>query len=389
MDLLLKHLGKHEIGEYVDEIVRTHVRSPHIRGSSPFEFSNGLHNNLDKMNLGSNSIDQPHTRLPATRDLYFNLSDRFQPANVNFTLDYQPLRRNYPPNQVREDVAPQRYRPRVIGNWGRDQDRQVRQPQRDVTKKVKVSAPEFDGIMDPNTFFDWLVAIEEYFDWYEMIDSEWVRFAKMKLTNSAKMYWQNVLQDMLRLGEPPITQWVVMKAKLQKKYIPLSYKSQLFSNMINLKQMTLSVAEYSTKFEEAKLRCSEFHAENQFAICTHFVNGLKFDIQMMVKLHAPHTVDDAYQKALEVEKFNRPSSSAHTSQSKLQSMSSDGNTMPNNFRSQESSLLNSLPVASPIESMTSNSSIVYHKCHHKGHIESRCPQRALTLDVKQNSLEDE
>ena len=72
-------------------------------------------------------------------------------------------------------------------------------------KKVKVSAPEFDGRMEPNVFSDWLVAIEEYFDWYEMIDSERVRFAKMKLTNSAKMYWKNVLQDMLRLGEPLIT----------------------------------------------------------------------------------------------------------------------------------------------------------------------------------------
>ena len=42
--------------------------------------------------------------------------------------------------------------------------------------------------MDPNAFFDWLVAIEEYFDWYEMIDSEWIQFAEMKLTNSVKMY---------------------------------------------------------------------------------------------------------------------------------------------------------------------------------------------------------
>ena len=107
-----------------------------------------------------------------------------------------------------------------------------------------------------------------------------------------------------------------MKAKLQEKYIPPSYKSQLFSTMINLKQMTLSVAEYSAKFEEPKLRCSEFHAEDQFSICTRFVNGLRFDIQMMVKLHAPHTIEDAYQKALEVEKFNRPSSFAHTGQSK-------------------------------------------------------------------------
>ena len=145
-----------------------------------------------------------------------------------------------------------------------------------------------------------------------MIDSKWIRFTKMKLTNSAKMYWQNVLQDMIRLGEPPITQWVVMKAKLQEKYIPPSYKSQLFSNMINLKQMTLSVAEYSAKFEEARLKCSKFHVEDQFAVCIRFVNGLRFYIQKMVKLHAPNIVEDAYKKALEVEKFNRPSSFEHT-----------------------------------------------------------------------------
>ena len=80
--------------------------------------------------------------------------------------------------------------------------------------------------------------------------------------------------------------------------------------------MTLNVAEYSTKFVEARLRCSEFHAEDQFSVCTRFINGLRFDIQRMVKLHAPHTVEDAYQKALEVENFNKPSSFAHTSQSK-------------------------------------------------------------------------
>ena len=121
-------MGKHEIGEYVDETVRTHIGSPHIRGSSLFEFTNGLHDNLGKMNLGGNSIAQPHTRLPTIGDLQFNLGDMFQLTNVNFPLDYHPPRQNYPPNQVREDVAPLRYQPRVLGNWGRDQDRQVRQP---------------------------------------------------------------------------------------------------------------------------------------------------------------------------------------------------------------------------------------------------------------------
>ena len=153
--------------------------------------------------------------------------------------------------------------------------------------------------------------------------------------------------------------------------------------------MTLRVVEYSAKFEEPKLRCSEFHAEDQFVVCTRFINGLRFDIQMMVKLHAPHTVDDAYKKALKVEKFNRPSSFAHTDQSKSQSMPSNGNTRPKTIWSQESSLRNSLPVVSPIESKASNSSIICHKCHHRSHITSRCPQRALALDVEQSNLEDE
>ena len=109
----------------------------------------------------------------------------------------------------------------------------------------------------------------------------------------------------------------------------------------------------------------------------------------MVKLYVPHTVEDAYQKALKVEKFNRSSSFAHTGQSKSQSMSSNGNIRPNNTSSKESSLRNSLPVASLIESKASNSLIVCYKCHHKGHIASHCPQRALTLDVEQSSLEDE
>ena len=70
-------------------------------------------------------------------------------------------------------------------------------------------------------------------------------------------------------------------------------------------------------------------------------------------------------------------------------MPSNGNTKPNTIRSHESSLCNSLHFASPIESKASNSSIVCHKCHHKIHIASRCPQRALTLDVEQSNLEDE
>ena len=64
-------------------------------------------------------------------------------------------------------------------------------------------------------------------------------------------------------------------------------------------------------------------------------------------------------------------------------------TTPNNIRRKEYSLRNFLPVASLIQFKASSSLIVCHKCHHKGHIASHCPQRTLALDVEHSSLEDE
>lgn len=45
---------------------------------------------------------------------------------------------------------------------------------------------------------------EEYFDWYDMTDERQVRFAKMKLVKLAKVWWNNVETDLIRLGRPPI-----------------------------------------------------------------------------------------------------------------------------------------------------------------------------------------
>ena len=38
----------------------------------------------------------------------------------------------------------------------------------DITRKVKVNVPSFDGKIDATTFSDWLVAMDDYFDKYEM-----------------------------------------------------------------------------------------------------------------------------------------------------------------------------------------------------------------------------
>lgn len=50
----------------------------------------------------------------------------------------------------------------------------------DITKKVRID-------VDATTFIDWVSAIEEYVDWYDMTDERRVGFAKMKLVKLAKV----------------------------------------------------------------------------------------------------------------------------------------------------------------------------------------------------------
>ena len=40
----------------------------------------------------------------------------------------------------------------------------------DITRKAKVNASSFDGKLDATTFSDWIVAMEDYFDWIKTIN---------------------------------------------------------------------------------------------------------------------------------------------------------------------------------------------------------------------------
>ena len=62
--------------------------------------------------------------------------------------------------------------------------RSVHKGYSDITRKVKVDVPSFDEKIDA----DWIVAMEDYFDQYEMSDIERARFATMKLIGPARKF---------------------------------------------------------------------------------------------------------------------------------------------------------------------------------------------------------
>ena len=49
----------------------------------------------------------------------------------------------------------------------------------------------------------------------------------MKLSGTTRLYWESVRESLVTRDQPPITDWVEMKTKLQEKYLPRSYRGNL------------------------------------------------------------------------------------------------------------------------------------------------------------------
>jgi hypothetical protein len=77
--------------------------------------------------------------------------------------------------------------------------------------------------------------MDQFFGWYNLSENRRVRFAKMKLSGTTQLYWEGVEESLIRRGQLPITDWVEMKTKLEKKYLPRSYRENLLDQWNNLR----------------------------------------------------------------------------------------------------------------------------------------------------------
>lgn len=94
--------------------------------------------------------------------------------------------------------------------------------------------PTFDGRLDPWVFTNWLHDMDHFYQWYNLSDNRRVRFAKMKLTSSAQLFW-SVEELLIKRNEPPIIDWVEMKLKLEEKHLSQSYGCNILDQWNNLR----------------------------------------------------------------------------------------------------------------------------------------------------------
>ena len=83
-----------------------------------------------------------------------------------------------------------------IGENSRDdtQDRRVentdrrRDGENEIIRRIKIDPPTINGILDPKIFSDWISDLDYYFDWYRFAEESRVRFARMSLSGSDRIY---------------------------------------------------------------------------------------------------------------------------------------------------------------------------------------------------------
>ena len=83
-----------------------------------------------------------------------------------------------------------------------------------------------------------------------------------------------------------------MVAKMRAKFFPKYYHLILYRQVQNLRQILLTVREYTEEFYKVNLR--ERYVEESAKKDTMYVNGLRIDIQEDISMISPRTREEAY-----------------------------------------------------------------------------------------------
>ncbi|KAL5753928.1 hypothetical protein ACOSP7_022148 [Xanthoceras sorbifolium] len=137
----------------------------------------------------------------------------------------------------------------------------------EVTKRLKIEVSNFVGKLDPNAFHDWITALEDYFDWFSVPEDRKVRFVKLKLKGSARVWWSSIEERLRHTRQASITEWEDMKEKLETKYLPINYEQLVYEDMLLWSQGTkLWVNQYTERFHELTVRSKVSESEAQLLL---------------------------------------------------------------------------------------------------------------------------
>ncbi|XP_050238175.1 uncharacterized protein LOC126687661 [Mercurialis annua] len=233
----------------------------------------------------------------------------------------------------------------------------------DITKKVKVDVPNFEGNISPAVFSDWLHSIESYFDCVEY--------------------------ELERAGLPPTSTWQDLKARLREKYMPFNYLDKMREQAYALRQGSMSVTEYMQKFEELTVR-SQLKEDN-LQTMARFKAGLRVDTRRELFRQHLATLDHIFQVSLDIEEgLNQPPPKQFGIQAEeAATQKGFGDNRDTKFNnSQPYNRSNNSKPSFSNGTNSKNRGNECFKCGESGHMAYQCPKKQ-NLFIKEKRLDEE
>jgi len=195
------------------------------------------------------------------------------------------------------------------------------------------------------------------------------------------LWYENLKKNRARETKSKIKTWSKLKKHMEKRFLPPSYKQELYLKSTILSQENLRVEEYIREFEQLQMRVSS-NEDNELTIA-RFIRGLSLSIAHKVELQSYLSFNDVRHLAIKIEKqlkgrkpFAMPS--AHWPQSTLRSFPSynKGETTPTPIKTIDKG--KGITRESP-ERLEGKKCF---KCHGYGHFQADCPN-CRTLSIRE------
>ncbi|GKB47292.1 reverse transcriptase domain-containing protein [Tanacetum coccineum] len=159
----------------------------------------------------------------------------------------------------------------------------------DSSSDEQVNIPDFAGdTLSPEGFINWLVAVEEVFDFKEVPEYKRVSLIATKLRGRASAWWQQLKLTRERVGKLRITSWQKIKKCTRANFIPYNYQRQMYQWLQNLKQGSKSVEDYTTEFYQLIERNDIQETEDQ--LISRYIGGLRVQIMEYCNMFDPMTL---------------------------------------------------------------------------------------------------
>eukprot|EP00256_Glycine_max_P069745 XP_025984340.1 uncharacterized protein LOC106798810 [Glycine max] len=255
------------------------------------------------------------------------------------------------------------------------------EPRPNVDEFKITELPEFNGSADPEVYLEWERKIDRMFDFKDLDDEKRCKYAILKLSKSASLWYEGLKARRTRDGKEKIHSWESLKKKLRKRYVPSNHRLNLYKKIAILVQGKMSVTEYIDEFENLCLMGEV--EENEEQKMSRFLRGLNKNIAFAVELCNYTDFTTLCTLCLKIEnqnksRYNAGSSSGWSKGGVSGSANPAPSTKPMENQPKQSEAAPKQPIATAKE--TNLSKVRCFKCQGFGHFARACPnQRVVTL----------